>query len=242
MEIWSETDVEEQLRDKGWFTSKRSIEHGVQFVLRDGTKVNCFTSGTVVVQGKDTDLKKQAKNLFAQQEPSNQKLDPANLPNVPPDTPTRVFIVYGHDSKAREQLELVLRRLKLNPIVLQNVPGSGDTIIEKLERLTSADFACVLVTPDDEGRKRSLETSQNEELRPRARQNVVLELGMVLARLGRPRVAILVKEDGEELERPSDIDGLLYISFKDHVDEAKNKLASNLQKAGFSIQIDDLLS
>ena len=62
---------------------------------------------------------------------------------------------------------------------------------------------------------------------------------MVLAKLGRKRVAILVKSDN--LERPSDIAGLIYLPFQERVDEAKNHLAANLQKAGFPIQVEDLL-
>lgn len=44
-----------------------------------------------------------------------------------------VFIVYGHDEDARDKLELLLRRMGLNPIVLMNLPAGGDTIIEKRE-------------------------------------------------------------------------------------------------------------
>ena len=237
---WNEADIEAELTAKGLLRSKRPIDHGVQFVLQDGTCVNRYSTGKVLVQGKDTQIKRAAEQLLGHKDDSTAKSS-RNMPSVSVSSPTRVFIVYGHDVQAREQLELLLRRLKLDPVVLQNVPGGGDTIIEKLEKLTSADFACVLVTPDDEGRKRE-GTSGNDQLRPRARQNVVLELGMVLARLGRPRVAILVKGKDEQLnlERPSDIDGLLYIPFEDHVDEVKNKLASNLQKAGFLIRIEDL--
>ena len=239
---WSEASVEAKLEEMGWTYEKRSIEHGVQYMLEveGNIRVNRFNTGKVSVQGKDNDVKQKVKQLFTQRAQLHQAPDSANL-SSDPKVPTRVFIVYGHDVQAREQLELLLRRLKLEPIVLQNVPGAGDTIIEKLEKLTEADFACVLVTPDDEGRKQSSDSSLDEKLRPRARQNVVLELGMVLARLGRKRVAILVKEGSGELERPSDIDGLLYIPFKDHVNDTKNVLASNLQKAGFSIQIGDLL-
>ena len=239
MTAWNEADVEAALNEKGWLQSKREIDHGVQFVLDDGTNVNWYHTGSVVIQGKKTDRKHEAEQLFYQNVRSN-KGQGSGRPHASTGTPTRVFIVYGHDLQARNDLELLLRRLKLEPIVLQNVTGGGDTVIEKLEELTAADFACVLVTPDDEGRK--MGSSEGDELRPRARQNVVLELGMVLACLGRRRVAILVKGPGEELERPSDIDGLLYIPFKEDVMEAKNELASNLQKAGFSIQIEDLVS
>lgn len=79
-----------------------------------------------------------------------------------------------------------------------------------------------------------------DQKKPRARQNVVLELGMVLARLGRRRVAVLVK--GSNLERPSDIDGLIYLAFNDKVDEIKDRIAATLQTAGFVIQVADLLA
>ena len=69
---------------------------------------------------------------------------------------------------------------------------------------------CVLFTPDDEGH----EDDRPTEKKPDARQNVVLELGMLLSALGRKHVAILHKDD---VERSSDIRGLVYIPFKTHV-------------------------
>jgi predicted nucleotide-binding protein len=135
----------------------------------------------------------------------------------------------------REQLELLLRRLRLEPVVLQNLPAAGETIIEKLESNSEVRYACVLLTPDDEGHKAGDTTNK----RFRARQNVVLEMGMFLAKLGRKRVAILHKGD---LELPSDIRGLLYIPFKERIDEIKERIAAELQEAGFEINIKDLLS
>ena len=243
MANWDADSVRQVLKEKDWFDSEREIQHGVQFTLTDGTtKVNCYRTGRIQVQGKDTSVKEEASTLFAASSaPSKAAVSRGTTPGAQEAAPRRVFIVYGHDIQAREQLELLLRRLRLETIVLQNIPGGGDTIIEKLEVLTDADYACVLVTPDDEGRKRSEVSDKDADLRPRARQNVVLELGMVLSRLGRSRVAVLVK-GSDDIERPSDIDGLLYISFSDHVDGAKNQLAANLQKAGFDIQIKDLTS
>ena len=232
MAKWDSNAVRAKLTELDLLQSERTIQYATQFTLSDGTVVNCYNTGSVVVQGKDTDIKRQVDDLFAD---TNDVAQPSAAQSDNETAPTRVFIVYGHDVDAREQLELLLRRLKLDPVVLQNIPSSGDTIIEKLEALTDADYACVLVTPDDEGRKRG---DNSEALRPRARQNVVLELGMVLARLGRQRVAVLVKSG--KIERPSDIDGLLYIPFKERVDEIKNPLAANLQEAGFMIQVRDL--
>jgi len=240
MKNWDKDSVEQTLRERDWYESEREIQHATQFILVDGTRINCFQTGRVQIQGADSDIKSEATEVFSEPSPASRvsmrEAAPAaaNVARL-----NRVFIVYGHDIQAREQLELLLRRLKLDPIVLQNIAGGGDTIIEKLERLTDADFACVLLTPDDEGRRKA-DGDEVEDLRPRARQNVVLELGMVLARLGRRRVAILVK--GRNIEHPSDIEGLIYIQFSNHVDQAKNELAASLQEAGFNIQVADLLS
>lgn len=234
---WNKESVERTIKEKNWYESEREIQHAHQFTLTDGTKVCCYNTGSVVVQGKDTDIKREAESIFGGKSAgSGRRSRSKDVIDAASASPKRVFIVHGHDHDALEQLSHRLRKLRLDPIVLQSIPGGGETIIEKLEQLTGADFACVLLTPDDEGRKWTQD--EGEQLRRRARQNVVLELGMVLSRLGRSRVAILVK--GNTIENPSDIDGLIYIRFYNHVDDAKNELASNLQNAGFDIRVEDL--
>jgi predicted nucleotide-binding protein len=78
----------------------------------------------------------------------------------------KIFIVYGHDVQCREQLELLLRRMKLEPVILQNLVGGGQTIIEKLETNLDVRYACVLLTPDDEGHA----VGKPDQIKPRARQ------------------------------------------------------------------------
>lgn len=76
--------------------------------------------------------------------------------------------------------------------------------IEKLEKYSDVEFAVILLTGDDRcdaGRRRA------DGHESRARQNVVLELGYFLGRLGRNRVCILY-EKGVEI--PSDVKGVLY--------------------------------
>lgn len=216
---------------------RREINHGIQFTLPDGTKVNFFNStGRVVVQGKDSAEKKRAEQLLETAPNISSGLSvatPQSLGLLPPE---KVFIVYGHDTNAREQLELLLRRLKLEPVILANLVAEGQTIIEMLEKhRVNVKYACVLLTPDDEGYKRDCHVQKKY----RARQNVVLELGMFLSTLGRKRVAILHKGD---IELPSDIHGLVYIPFQNHVSEVKQRLAAELQEAGFHINIKDLLA
>ena len=69
---------------------------------------------------------------------------------------------------------------------------------------------------------------------------MVLELGMLLAKLGRERVAILLK-DQEKMERPSDIQGLIYIPFKDDLQgEVKVMLAKEMDARGYAIPMGRL--
>ncbi len=150
---------------------------------------------------------------------------------------TNVFVVYGHDEPARNQLETMLRRWGLEPLILDQLPSKGQTIIEKLEEYTAdVEFGVVLATPDDEGHRREHE----DEKTYRARQNVVLELGILLTKLGRDKVAILIKEQ-DKMERPSDIQGLIYIPFKDDLQkEAGSILAKEMAAQGYAIDIKRL--
>lgn len=144
----------------------------------------------------------------------------------------KVFIVHGRDVLLRTQLESILRALGLEPVILQEQSNNGNTIIEKIEECTDVGFGIVLYTPCDEGRLKS----EKGELRSRARQNVVLEHGYLMAKLGRKRVCCLVSDD---VEFPSDIQGIGYISAKDF-DQWKYKVAKELQGAGFNIDMNKL--
>jgi predicted nucleotide-binding protein len=138
-----------------------------------------------------------------------------------------IFVVHGHDTAARSAVELFLERQNLNPIILSEQPGRGATVIEKLERHGAVEFAVVILTGDDRGRAMSDPTEQ-----PRARQNVILELGYFLGRLQRHRVVALY-EEGVEL--PSDYKGVEYIRFSPSDAEWKTKLAKELEAAGYAI-------
>ncbi|WP_374294778.1 TIR domain-containing protein [Sphingomonas sp.] len=152
---------------------------------------------------------------------------------------TRVFLVHGHDDVAREQLERILMILGLEPFVLQNTSGDGLTIIEALERQIGkepeAKFGIVLMTPDDVGYSNK---DGDTKADARARQNVVLEMGMLISSLTRSRVAILVKG---HVELPSDAHGILYLHFNNHVKEQVPRLAERLISAGFEIDAQQIM-
>jgi predicted nucleotide-binding protein len=76
-----------------------------------------------------------------------------------------------------------------------------------------------------------------EKQRPRARQNVILELGFFLGRLGRDRVCALY-EDG--IEMPSDYEGMLFIPF-DETGAWRMLLAREMKEAGLPIDLNDAI-
>ena len=88
------------------------------------------------------------------------------------------------------------------------------------------------MTPDDMGYAKK---DGPDKVEPRARQNVVLAMGMLITALGRPHVAILKKG---HLEIPSDANGILYIGFNDHVKETVPRLVERLNSAGFGIDAE----
>ena len=190
----------------------KDIQYGKCISLSNGGKVNCFNSGKYTVQGKAQDEVKAI--LEGKGASANRK----------------IFVVYGHDEIARTQLEAMLRRWDLEPIILDQQASGGQTIIEKLEEYgADVGYAIVLAPPDDQGKAKTDTTYKY-----RVRQNVVLELGMFLAKLGRNRVAILLKE-ATDFEKPSDIQGLIYIPFQIKVDEVSISLIRELSRQGYKI-------
>ena len=216
------------------------IQNGHSVRTEEGPKVNWYTStGTLLVQGKAT-AKQQLEDALGRYTAGGSAMRVAESPpslRRPTATASqlngnRVFVVHGHDSTSREQLELVLHKLDLDPFVLANTGGDGLTIIEALEREIGTReglcrFGIVLLTPDDIGyaKKDGVESAE-----PRARQNVVLEMGMLIAAVGRANVVILKKG---HLEVPSDAQGILYLAFNDHVREVAPRLVDRLRNSGF---------
>nr|WP_291006123.1 nucleotide-binding protein [Hyphomicrobium sp.] len=137
----------------------------------------------------------------------------------------KIFIVHGHDGEARETVARFLEGMGFKAIILHEQANRGQTIIEKVEAHSDVSFAVVLLTPDDEGR------SNGAKLEPRARQNVLLELGYFIGRLGRENVCTLKRG---ELEIPSDFAGVVWQSM-DPAGAWKQGLCRELAAAGHQI-------
>jgi len=145
-----------------------------------------------------------------------------------------VFLVHGRAKWPKHAVARFVRDLTgTEPIILAEQANLGQTVIEKFEKYASrVSFAIVLATGDDEGRLKG-----SSEMKPRARQNVILELAWFAGRLGRDRVAMLYESN---VELPSDMAGVLYAEL-DSGEGWKLRLAKELKAAGFSVDMNKVL-
>jgi predicted nucleotide-binding protein len=164
--------------------------------------------------------------FFATGAPVSDALPRAAVPEPKTRRPqsNKIFIVHGHEEAPRLAVARFLEHLGLQAIILHERANRGDTLIEKFEAHSDVDFAIVLLTPDDavEGAGGTAQM--------RARQNVILEWGYFIAKLGRKNVVALRKGD---VELPSDIHGIVWEVFDDH-GAWRNVLARELAEVGFN--------
>jgi predicted nucleotide-binding protein len=142
----------------------------------------------------------------------------------------RVFVVHGHDDGSKETVARFLDRLDLEPVVLHEQPNRGRTVIEKFEDYSDVAYAVVLFTPDDIGHA----VGKEADAKPRARQNVVLELGFFMGALGRAHVCVLYKSG---VEIPSDYAGVLYEEL-DIKGMWRFRLAAEIKAAGIDVDLN----
>ncbi len=151
-------------------------------------------------------------------------------PTGPPESETvnatkhaKVFIVHGRDDGAKHEVARFLEHLDLKPVILHERPNGGRTLISKFqEESAEIEFAVVIMTPDDVG------GLADGSQKPRARQNVIFELGFFIGRLEARKVCALVKGD---IEKPSDFDAIVYVKYGPG-DGWKAELARELRSAG----------
>ena len=155
---------------------------------------------------------------------------------------SKVFIVHGKDHKPLKELGAMLIEFGLNPIVLHEKASGSRTIVEKLEKYSDVGYAFVILTSDDVGGSKhkydrylsKIDIHAIEDLCERARQNVILEFGYFIGKLGRDRVCCLHKG---KVELPSDMHGIVYICFKESVSEVRDKIIKELKAAGYEVEI-----
>jgi len=159
-----------------------------------------------------------------------QAAQPAQFDNNQEIKSDKVFIVHGHNETMKLAVDSVIRKLGLTPIILHEQPNIGRTIIEKFEKLSEdVSFAIVLLSADDE----------MKDGKYRARQNVILELGYFIAKLGRKNVVALY-QTSSEIEIPSDISGVLYEPYDNPYGNWRYNVVRELKAVGFDVDANKI--
>ena len=198
-----------QITDSGKIWDKL-IQEGIKFIERNPAPER----GGIVLETSESD----ADEFSTMDELSQQPKRP---------TSRKVFLVHGRDERALQEVSEFLKSLGLEVVILYQQPNRGQTIIEKFEKNSDVGFAVVLLTPDDIGAP----ISEPKKRTKRARQNVILELGYFIAKLGRQRVCPL---QVGEVELPSDIHGVVYVPY-DTDGDWRQRITKEIESAGIKV-------
>lgn len=202
---------------------------GVSYLLRKGGYDDSTYATTLFQQMVQTRLKWLSNLMTAWKNAQSVK-------NIKPNNiiiSKKVFIVHGRNNEIKETVSRFLEKLELEAVILHEQPNAGKTIIEKFLDYADVSFAIILMTPDDRG---GLSNEVFEKQKSRARQNVILELGFFLGKIGRERTCIIYDET---VELPSDYDGVLYIPY-DSEGAWQLKLAKEMKNARLPIDLNNL--
>jgi len=142
---------------------------------------------------------------------------------------SKIFIVHGHDEALKQSVARLIEKQNIEAIILSEKANKGKTIIEKLEENSDVGCAICLFTPDDIGK-----ANKETNYKLRARQNVVLETGYFMGKLGREFIVYLAKEG---LELPSDLQGVVYTNRNNW----KIDLLKELKEMGYNIDLNKLV-
>lgn len=155
-------------------------------------------------------------------------MNPSSIVRASQDAP--IFIVHGSDTlRAESVAHTVTSATGRKTIILRDEPNLGRTLIEKFEQhAAEVSYAIIVLTPDDRGCR-----ADETDARSRGRQNVIFEMGYFFGFIGRGNVSVLIRPG---VEKPSDMDGIAYITFDDNR-AWKSELLRELRHAGFDVQL-----
>lgn len=216
---WSHTAIDDLLLEAGVAGLSAGRDAGsrrdrsnaiIEFAIQNPSSVtaeNSLLSAYLVRRASAAGLRAEEDAALPRAHEVEPSAGPAPNAQAADRSPNRVFVVHGQNEAARAAVVSFLESIGLLGIVLHEQPNMGRHLLTKfIQEAELVTFAVVLMTDDDVG------SMKGGPLAPRARQNVILELGYFLAHLGQAKVCALITPG---LETPSDFDGIVYIRMDD---------------------------
>lgn len=146
----------------------------------------------------------------------------------------KVFVVHGHDEVAKTSLEIFLKEIGLEPVVLHRQADQGQTIIEKFEKNSDVGYAFILLTPDEVAylKKEHELDDKDRKIEWRARPNVIFEFGYFVGKLGRSKVCCLYTGN---VSLPTDVSGMIYKRYNHTIEEVAYSIQKDLKATGYTL-------
>jgi predicted nucleotide-binding protein len=181
-----------------------------------------------------------AQAIGAQLAPQDAPGAPAEReePGAPASAPARtsqVLVAHGRDERWAQAVEHLLDQTGEHEVRVISRRAERGRIVEALGEEAPARYAIVLLTADDVGGPR-LESDDEPYFSTRAHQEVVFEMGFLVAALSPGRVCVLY-EDGVEL--PYELDQISHVRL-DLAGTWQPKLLLHLRRAGFDYDMNKL--
>ncbi|MGH9822011.1 MAG: TIR domain-containing protein [Blastocatellia bacterium] len=197
---WSEYN-EEMLRSLFDSDDVRDNYVGIVFAMGSPASIRERAQEHVThVESKIRKLESIKDRLPLWEEAATVKAD-AVIPRSTTAAAKRVFISHGRSEDWRQVQAYLEKDLNFQTLELAQAPNLGRTVLQKLwEESGKCSLAVIIMTGDD--------TSVEDV--PRARENVIHEIGFFQGRFGLAGVCLL-HEEGTNI--PSNIHGLVYIAY-----------------------------
>ncbi len=149
-----------------------------------------------------------------------------------------VLVTHGRDERWKQAVEHLLEQAGEHEIrIVKQRSRERGRLAELLGEAHDGRYAVVLLTADDVGGPR-LESEEEPYFTTRAHQQVVFEMGFLVAALSPSRVCVLY-EDGVEL--PCDLQGISHVRL-DLAGTWQPKLLLHLRRAGFDYDLNKLVA
>ncbi|MCD6181743.1 MAG: nucleotide-binding protein [Candidatus Cloacimonetes bacterium] len=137
-------------------------------------------------------------------------------------TKSTILLLHDDDSEASKEILTLLHKNYLQPIILKEYANAGKTIINEIESDPRIQYAIAVLSPQA--------TPQSPAPRM-IDQNLILELGIFIGRLGRKRVSAII--EGDPL-LPRDFHDFQYLTYS-RKGEWIHKLCKELQECGYDV-------
>jgi predicted nucleotide-binding protein len=262
--------VTERELQRSWLAGRAQIANLLRVILNDPTvrdseanpgeaaseeelSIRRFTDIQDSILGVLDDFQKEVLNRPAIEEDEGPLKDPLRkdfFEKVPPavrpvpqesqpvsELQRRILVVPGSDQLVNDEVLAFLSSVSAEIVKKDDDRRRGESLLDHLNRCGAMDFAVVILAADFFFYPR---TQKPDSARLMAAQEIVFQMGYLVAKLGRERVVILYQES-DHFRRPTDYFDIYYVPVTSNA-VWKTDLAKRLKACGIAAPSESRLT